>query len=530
MAMGSGSWPSSFFVFGDKSMATNAAALRMNNDIAHALRQEAEREMARRSLLDYCRLVDRKYDTEATHIRFLADLLERVERGESEKVIITIMPRSGKSKLLSRFSSWWLGRNEGKSLLLLSASQSLSVRNSRWIRNDVMSEAYPWDVSIDETSSSILSWRTSTGNEVRAFSVGSILTGQGGHLILADDIQADAMSIGTRDSLEAWLRGVLETRREPGAPLVVLQNRWSTDDIVARLTEGPDGDSFEVINIEALCESPETDVLKRPLGESVWPSKWPVSLLEKKKKAVGSGVWDAGYMGRPTVEGGRLIPVSLFNDYDVLPKPPQVQWDPLSHFYISPLEAARPSAESFVRVTGIDTSGVVADTSKATGSWNAMVTCMLDSTTGDIFVVAMDRARNISFQELRTRVLAHLAMHGSDLATIENASQGGRLAESIRGMCRTPIQLVEARQSKEERVINVLPLLEGGKLWIPARAAWRNDFLKELGDFPASRSTDIVDAWAYAVAYCRLALARRRGDELFDEQIRRLEGGWMFSG
>jgi hypothetical protein len=238
----------------------------LTTDLAQALRHETGREMGRRNLLDYCRLVDPKYDTEAKHIVFLANVLERVERGELEKVIVTVMRRSGKSKLLSRFSSWWLGRNEGQSLLLLSASQNLSIRNSRWIRNDVTSRAYPWDVSIDETSSSILSWRTSTENEVRAFSVGSVLTGQGGHLILADDIQADQGSAVTRDALETGLRSILESRREPNAPLIILNNRWSTDDIVARLIDGPDGGSFEVINLEAVCESAD-DPLGREIGE-----------------------------------------------------------------------------------------------------------------------------------------------------------------------------------------------------------------------------------------------------------------------
>jgi len=194
----------------------------------------ASAELARRDLLTFCKRIDPKYDVTLKHVVFLADLLSRIESGEfgKEKCIVTIMPRAGKSKLLSRFSSWWLGRNEGKSLLLLSASQSLSVRNSRWIRDDVMSPRYPWKVSIDEDASSILSWRTSTGNEVRAFSVNSILTGQAAHFILADDVQADGMTGQTRDSLEDWMRAVLETRREPGAPMVLLQNRWSTDDIV----------------------------------------------------------------------------------------------------------------------------------------------------------------------------------------------------------------------------------------------------------------------------------------------------------
>lgn len=498
----------------------------LNCDVRAALKDEARREIARRDFKEYCAFVDPAYDTESAHIRFLIDLLERIERGEPEKAIITLMPRSGKSALLCKFAAFWLGRNTNKSLLLLSASQNLAVRNSRWIRNQIVeSGRYPWDVTIDETSSSVLSWRTNTGNEVRAFSVGSVITGQGGHLILCDDIQPDAMSIATRDALETWLRGVLEGRREPNAPLVVLQNRWSTDDIVARLLDGDDGDTYEAINLKALAVEGENDPLGREPGESIWPSKWPVPLLEKKKRAVGTHVWSSSYQGEPQPEGGRLIPVSLFKEFDRIPsrEPAAENWNPLWLSYVSPLEYAKPVENDYVKVTGIDTSGVA--TTTASGSWSAWTTCMLDVKTGDIFVIAMERARGIAFEELRTRVVAHLSMHNSDLCVIENMAQGGRLGESIRGMTRTPVQLVEARQSKEQRVINILPLLEGGKLYVPRVAAWKADFLRELGDFPASRTNDIVDSWCYATTYCKLALQRRYGDELFWSQIAALESG-----
>jgi len=392
-----------------------------------------------------------------------------------------------------------------------------------------MSERYPWHVKISEDSSSILNWRTSTDNEVRAFSVGSTLTGHSGSLaILADDIQPDAMTAATRDSLELWLRSVLESRRDPHCPLIILQNRWSTDDIVARLLDGPDSDSFEVLNVEAICETPESDVLRRSFGESVWPERWPVDLLEKKKRAVGSHVWESSYQGHPTPEGGRLIPVHCFKDYTELPVAPEVPWNPLWHGYVSPLEYAKPDPNVFIRVTGIDTSGVQSTTNKS-GSWSAWVTGVVDLRTGDIYVLSMERIRNVPFEELRDKVAAHLIAHDVDLAVIENASQGGRLEQALRRMVPTPITLVEVHQSKEARVIGALPLIEGGKVQIPAQAPWREEFLRELGDFPASKYSDITDATVHMLAHCRLAVARRRNDQFWDEQLAQLAEGGLFA-
>lgn len=483
-------------------------------------------EIARRDLLCYCRRVDDKYQT-PKHIEYIAGLLDKVERGETLKLGLVAPPRFGKSRIVTRFASWWLHKEPNRHLLLVSASQTLSIRNSKWIRADVQSPEYPWPVTISEDTSSVLNWSTSAGSSVRALSIGTTITGLQADFAILDDVQADEMTPQTRDALEDFLRGTLETRLEPGAPVILINSRHGTDDIFARLVEnGEDADAWTSENLEAICET-LPDAIGRDIGESLWPQKWPVHLLEAKKLSVGQRVWESQYQGSPLPEHGRLIDVSLFKDYDVLPVAPQPQWDPIMHIYDSPLNAARPVTEGrFLTIVGIDTSGVT--TTTTSGSWSAWVTCMMDCTTGDIFVTDMQRCRNVSFEELRRRVVAHLAKCNPDLVVVENASQGGRLAESIRGMTRCPVQLVEARASKEERVIAVLPLLEGGRMHIPARAAWRTDFLKELANFPAGKNSDITDAWAYAVNYCRMALARRRGDALFDAQVRALEaGGFM---
>ena len=485
-------------------------------------------ELAKRDLIAYCRRIDDKYDTETPLVQFLAThVLNRVESGELEKVIVTVCPRSGKSKLLSRFSSWWLGRHPGQSLLLLSASQSLAIRNSRWIRDDVTSDKYPWSVTIDDDASSILAWRTSTGSEVRTFSVNSILTGQTAHMVLADDLQADMMSGATRDSLEEWLRSVAETRREPNAPFVLLNNRWSTDDLVARLASGPDADDWSIINIPALCEDPQTDVLgRKEVGATIWPAKWTPQLLAKKKAAVGQTIWDASYQGHPVPEGGRLINVLLFNDYAVLPTAPVTVWDPSRLFYESPLDAARPETdECFLTLTGIDCSGVT--TTTTSGSFNAIVTVVLDTRTGDIFLRDIARARNISFEELRALTIRKLETYNPNLVLIENMAQGGRLGGDLQRSTRFPVRLIEAKQSKEERCIAWLPLLEGGKLYVNKSAPYTAEFLRELSDFPAGRHNDMVDAYGLCLAYARVALARRADDRLWEQQLRQLEGGFM---
>ena len=189
------------------------------------LRSEARGEQGRRDLLSYATLVNPRYRT-PRHIQYLAELLTAVERGgEIQKLGISAPPRFGKSRILAHFCGWWLGREPGRNLLLISAGQSLSVRNSEWDSGRPRVGTYPWPSQISAESSSVLNWATNTGATVRALSSGSTVTGF--RPIMPSQRRSAGHDDGDdRDSLEEWLRSVLETRLEPKAPMVMINSRW----------------------------------------------------------------------------------------------------------------------------------------------------------------------------------------------------------------------------------------------------------------------------------------------------------------
>ncbi|HEY1654077.1 MAG TPA: hypothetical protein VGF86_03065, partial [Candidatus Tumulicola sp.] len=77
-------------------------------------------ELARRSLLDYCELMDPTYER-ARHLEVLAQHLEALERREIRRLIVSMPPRHGKSRMCSQFwPSWMLGRTPKQSLVLAS--------------------------------------------------------------------------------------------------------------------------------------------------------------------------------------------------------------------------------------------------------------------------------------------------------------------------------------------------------------------------------------------------------------------------
>ena len=63
-------------------------------------------------------------------------MLEAVERGELDRVIVTMPPRHGKSLVTSQlFPAWFLGRNPTKSIIASSYGAELATDFGRRVRN-----------------------------------------------------------------------------------------------------------------------------------------------------------------------------------------------------------------------------------------------------------------------------------------------------------------------------------------------------------------------------------------------------------
>ena len=74
----------------------------------------------------------------APHHRQLIQILERVARGELDRVIVCMPPRHGKSLITSTmFPAWFLGRNPTKSVIASSYGQELASDFGRRVRNFV---------------------------------------------------------------------------------------------------------------------------------------------------------------------------------------------------------------------------------------------------------------------------------------------------------------------------------------------------------------------------------------------------------
>ena len=157
-----------------------------------ALASAIRDELARRSLLDFCELMDPKYER-ARHLELLAEHLEALERREIRRMLVSMPPRHGKSRMCSQlWPSWLLGRAPRQSIVAASYAAELSEQNSRRVRELVLDERYPFiDVGVSPESRAVNRWATTAGGVVIAVGIGGGLTGFGADCMIIDDPVAD---------------------------------------------------------------------------------------------------------------------------------------------------------------------------------------------------------------------------------------------------------------------------------------------------------------------------------------------------
>lgn len=302
--------------------------------------QEAAQELIRRddaaqSLIEFAQYVSEGEFQVAQHHRMIADALERVERGEIDRLMIFMPPRHGKSQLASRlFPAWYLGRNTGKQIITASYSSDLSSDFGREVRNLVGSVKYhnvfP-GVNLRSDSKAANRWHTDNGGVYVSAGVCTAITGRGAHLALIDDPFKDrqeADSDTRREHVWRWYQSTLYTRLMPGGAVVVIQTRWHDDDLAGRLLHEMDkgtGDRWEILELPAINAQ----------GEALWPEWFDIEALERIQSAIGPREWSALYQQRPQPEEGTYFQKGWFQRYEYADKPQHLNIYIASDFAVS---------------------------------------------------------------------------------------------------------------------------------------------------------------------------------------------------
>ncbi len=229
------------------------------------------------------------------HIDAIACQLERVARGETRRLVISMPPRTLKSISASiAFVAWLLGRDPTKRILAVSYSEALAeklaydcmkVLGSGWYR-----DIFPL-TRVARNRARRCDFETTRGGGRYSASVGGALTGRGGddpHK--PDEAQSDVRRTGVLD----WYASTLLSRcNDPvTTPIILIQQRLHENDLAGMLFEQG---GWEHLNLQAVAEEAGTFDLGRRgefcrrEGDLLHPARLPRDLLDEYRVNLGSG-------------------------------------------------------------------------------------------------------------------------------------------------------------------------------------------------------------------------------------------------
>jgi len=145
-------------------------------------------DMARKDFLSFCIYTDRNYEI-APHTELIANKLEAFMRWEIKNLILTLPPRSWKSRIMQEFIAYLYWKIPTTDVLYTWHSLSLLQWFSRNIRNRMQSKEYQeiFDTKFKGDNLSVNNWSIEGWWEFSIYWVWGWITGKWVDVLIVDD-------------------------------------------------------------------------------------------------------------------------------------------------------------------------------------------------------------------------------------------------------------------------------------------------------------------------------------------------------
>lgn len=441
---------------------------------------EFEMAWARRRFVKYCEYVHNGVWVPGRHHRLICEKLDKVARGQLQRLMICLPPRHGKSMCITEtFPSFYLGLNPDNRVMEASYNDDFAKKFGRKNREKVQEYGCRlWGLTLSQVNFGQSNWDLADHRGgMLSVGIGGAATGEGADLLIIDDPIKDRQEANSqtyRDRLWDEYTSTFRTRLHPGGSIIVVMTRWHEDDICGRLLNPEYGEPepWDVVRLPAFSED-EDDLLQRQPGEALWPEHgYDVEWLSKQKTAVGSYAFAGLYQQRPAPAEGGILKRSWFQFYEVLPQriSRMVQsWDctfkdaATSDFVAGHVWAQ--SGANFYLVDRVHDRMGISDT----------------------------------MQSIRTLSAKHISARAK---LVEDKANGTAVIELLKKEIPGLIP-VNPKGGKVSRAQAIAPYAEAGNIFLPHPkiAPWVHDFLEECAAFPNAAHDDDVDAMTQALTY-----------------------------
>lgn len=463
----------------DDTRASDARASLAESDYRLLLRNDFHAFLHR----SFCELNPRTSFLDNWHVAVLAAKLEGVRRGETRRLIVNLPPRHLKSHAASvAFPAWWLGHDPSAQILCVSYGQELSDKLSRDCRALMTSRFYErlFATRLSPMRSAVEEFATTAHGFRLATSVGGVVTGRGGDVIVIDDPlkPEEAVSDSFRARVNDWYDNTLYSRlndRRKGAIVLIMQ-RLHEDDLVGHVLAQED---WEVVSFPAIAEDDEryeiatasgVRTFGRKAGEALHAEREPLEEIERIRRALGSWNFAGQYQQRPAPVGGAMVKREWFKFFDSEPRP---------------FERIVQSWDTANKATEL------ADYSVCT-TWGVK--------QKHFYLIDVFR-RKLNYPELKRAVVARAGQFGAESVLIEDRASGTQLIQELVREGLVQVRKVVPDADKVMRLHAQTGAIENGFVHLPVHAPWLEEYLAELMTFPKSRHDDQVDSTSQALAW-----------------------------
>jgi len=458
------------------------------------------------------------------HIKAISEHLEASYRREIRNLLINVPPRTSKTSLISvAFPAWvWLQNPEEK-FMYASYASHLAVEHSLKCKRLIESEWYQsrwgnvYKLAQDQKAKGLFE-NDKKGCRIST-SVGASATGKGASILVADDPNGaqDSVSTAKRVGTNFWWDQVWSTRlNNPKNDVrIVVQQRIHEQDISGHIMDNDIHDEWVKLILPMEFEEnrkSKTIILPTTNGK-IWEDprakdgqllsekRFSIKEIEKYKNNLGAYGYAGQFQQRPAPEKGGIIQKDWFQWWKDT-TPPEIE------FTLQSWDTA---------LTGNDLSSYSACT-----TWGVFHD---ENEIENVILLSMWRGR-YEYPQLREMAKRlyhdyrdngkvrnpHFKGRSIDRCIIEAKATGDPL---IRDLAAGGIRALPfiPKGDKIQRVRLVTPLIEGKRVWLPARGPkferllpFAEEFLEEVASFPNSSSRDLVDT----MTQCLLTLRNGR--------------------
>lgn len=425
-------------------------------------------------IADFVPLVSPQLDR-PTHLEPYVKLLERAFSGEPVRAVVAAPPQHGKTTVAQHAFVWALLRNARSRHAYVTFQQTRSGEVARETAQLALA------AGLDSIGNRKF-LRSPSGGSVLWTSIDGGITGYPvDGLCLVDDPFADeneARSRIIRDRKDSVLRSAILPRLHRYASCLVMATRWHPDDMSGRLV----AEGWEYIRIPAIADE-DDDPLGRAFGEALCPDRFPLDVLERRRKDIGEYTWAALYQGRPRPKGGTVFRDPAY--YDELP------------------------TRGYRVAFGVD----LAYTAKTHSDYSVLLELWRE---GDRYYLTDVRRAQVDAPSFTLTLKARSVQRpGVRMRWDASGTEAG--SASFIKKAGVPLDVYQARGKPFERCQEVAAAWNDGRILVPGEgidAPWLPEFLDELLNFTGVNDPHDDQAVALASAFAML----QRGSRVFSRR------------